>query len=399
LYTEPVEDDVDADLPEVADWKKARLALPGVEVGESLHVALVLAPDLERAIRRRKETDRRTDLLNEQAAPRWQREWDRYDDLMAARAAKPRGGRQPKQPPAQLVVRKPQLPVTARTEELFATGIAMVLGYAQDHGLQIGPNRWPAFIRRGREQTGYRRSAENQPHQRNVPNIGSLVDLADAIAQLGPIDKRTGKPIGDRFRALILLHLMGLRPSEMDALDPGDFTPATRSLHIAPSAASVHRLATEDGSTISIRDGVKGKELGSARRIDGMPAYIADAVIEHRERGYSSDTRLFTGPEGEHLRWGNVIPVYWRPAVDQVFGHAHAPILREMPRRWLRKAAVTWMLRIRDAGRARRQDHRPPRITLYTHYTRVVADSDIAPRTWSGWDAAWDWASREHHVS
>lgn len=398
VYTAPVVDDVDADLPEVAAWMRARLALPGVEVGGSLHVALVLAPDLERAIRERRETDRRVDLLNEQAVAKWQREWDRYDDLMTARATKPRGGKPPKQPAPAPVIRVPQLPVSARTEELFATGIAMILGYAERRGLLIGPNPWPAFIHSGQEQTGYRRAEHVRPHQRNVPRVGAVVDLADAISELGPIDKRTGKPTGHRFRAMILLLLMGPRPSEVEALDPDDFDPAKRSVHIARSAAQVPTAASDTGASISVRDGLKAQALGSTRGIWGMPAYIADALVEHIELGYASDTRLFTGPEGGPLRWNNHIPVYWQPAVTQVFGSSKEKILREMPRRWLRKAAVTWMLR---SGMPVEQvvkitGHKV--MTLYTHYAGVVGDDDITRHTWTGWDDAWHWAAQEHDV-
>lgn len=48
VYTEPYEDDVDADQPGVAARMHTRLALIGVEVGGSVHIALLLGPDLAR---------------------------------------------------------------------------------------------------------------------------------------------------------------------------------------------------------------------------------------------------------------------------------------------------------------------------------------------------------------
>ena len=58
VYNEPEV----TDLPEVAAWKRARLDLDGINEGDSLHLALLLAPDLEDALQLRRTTDRRTDL-------------------------------------------------------------------------------------------------------------------------------------------------------------------------------------------------------------------------------------------------------------------------------------------------------------------------------------------------
>lgn len=70
VYTEPFEDADEAsdDTDEVAAWKWARLTLPGVKLGGSLHVALILGPDLERAIATRRATNRRPRALNGLAA-------------------------------------------------------------------------------------------------------------------------------------------------------------------------------------------------------------------------------------------------------------------------------------------------------------------------------------------
>jgi integrase len=393
VNSEPVEDE----LAEVASWRRARLDLPGVEVGESMHVALLLGPDLERAIEIRRQTDRRTDLLNEQAVTRFLAEWDHYQKAVAARELKPCGGRPPKRPADEPVLREPELPVMPRTEELFATCLAMVLGYAEQNGLLVGPNPWPVFISRGQTRTGYRRSEHVRPHQRNVPPVGVVVDIADHIATLGPINPATGKPTGDRYRAMVLTALLGPRPSELDALDPDDFTAGpTPTLLVARSASTVHKLASADGSSLSIREGLKHRELGESRTLD-MPGYIADAISEHIAAGYAANGRLFTSPQGQPLRWGNTIDTYWRPAVTHVLGASSSPLLRDMPRRWLRKAAITWMIRaglgVEQIAALTGHDV----MTLYTHYAGIVAGHD-ARHTWTGWGDAWAWAVQEHDV-
>jgi hypothetical protein len=396
VYTEPYEDDVDADLPEVAAWMRARLALPGVEVGGSVHIALLLGPDLARAIEHRRYTDRRTELLNEQARKRHHDAWTRYEQAIARREQKTMGGHPPKRPD-ELVLRAPQVPVAARTEELFATGLGMVLGYAEQHGLLAGPNPWKAFTRRGATSTGYRRSEHLLPHQRNVPPVGAILDIADALAGLGPIDPATGRHVGHRFRAPILVGLLGPRPSEIDALGRGDYVPGERPrLLVAKSASTVNKLASQNGETFEIRDRLKKRTPGDARVLD-MPRVIADAIDEHIACGYATDEHLFTGVEGGPLRWGNVVPTYWRYAVQKVLGRSGEAILRDMPRKWIRKSAVTWMLR---SGLAVEQvaeltGHDP--VQLFHHYAGFVAGYPDR-HTWTGWDDAWTWASQEHHV-
>ncbi|MFF1530292.1 hypothetical protein [Cellulomonas sp. NPDC058312] len=398
VYAEPVVDDVDADLPEVAAWMRARLELPGVEVGGSVHVALLLTPDLTRAIEVRRSTDRRLELLNEQRMAKWEAARGRWEAAVAQQAAGVRRGRMPTKPDDPLLRDVTVVVCSPRTEELFANALGMVLGFAEQHGLLAGPNPWRRFSAVGSSLTGYRRSELVRPHQRNVPPVGTVVDLADAIAELGPVDPRTGRPTGDRFRALVLASLLGPRPSEMDALAADDFRPGPDpTLHVAKSAASVHRLASEDGTSISVRDGLKHRPLGSARVV-GMPQVVADALEEHIALEYASDRHLFTSPEGGVLRWGNQIVPYWRPAVERVLGRSSSDLLRDMPRKWLRKAAVTWMLRsglsVEHVAELTGHDV----VTLYRHYSGVVGDLR-SRQVWSGWDDAWAWAVREHGVN
>lgn len=408
VYGEPIDDDdEDPDDPaEVAAWKQARLELPGVQVGASLHVALILAPDLEHAIRVRRRTNRRITLLNLQAARRYEGAWDRFHEAERQRAAGVRRGRMPHRPPAELVLRPQPAECEARTEELFATVIGMILTYSAQAGLLVGPNPWHAFASVGPTRTGYRRSSTLRPHQRNVPSVGAVVDLADAVARLGPRDPRTGRPSGERFRALVLAHLSAARSSEIDALRPGDFRDGPRpQLLFARSLVLKHRLAPDDAdprlvdpepTTVQITNHLKGRLTGEVRQVD-LATPVAEALRAHLDAGYASNGLLFTAPEGGVVRWGNLVETYWYPAVQQVFGHSTEAVLRELRRSWLRKAAVTWMLRagLRPDEVATISGHDV--VVLYRHYAAVV-DGTSGHHTFTTWDNAWAWAEREHDV-
>src|SRR5690606_33440623 len=146
--------------------------LDGVEEGASLHVALILTPDLEDALAARRTTDRRTDLLNLQARVRWEKQWARYTDALAARAAGTRrGGRMPAEPPTTLELRSPK-PISAATEKLFMQLVRAVLDYAERNGLLAGPNPWAAFAADGSSR---RRPRPLKVHQRHVPTTGAVV--------------------------------------------------------------------------------------------------------------------------------------------------------------------------------------------------------------------------------
>jgi integrase len=408
VYAPPIldDDEDEDDNLDIAEWKSARLALPGVQLGASIHVKLLLAPDLELAVRERRRTDRRIDRLNEQARTRFYEAWDRYEAAQAARAAGTRGGgRMPNKPDHTVMWRQPPEQCSARTEELFATGLGMVLNYAEHAGLLVGPNPWRAFSSVGPTKTGYRRSSALRPHQRNVPSIGQVVDIADAIAQLGPVDPRTGRPTGERFRALILTSPTGARDSEIDALQVPDFRPGarpqlvfSRNLTLTHSAAPRREGASDLAalSTVHLSDRLKDRPPGEVRIVD-LSTFQADAIATHIEAGYASEDSLFTGPEGGFIRWGNLVDVYWYPAVAKVLGHSSQTVLRELRRSWLRKAAVTWMLRAgqRPDQVAAITGHKPE--VMYRHYVGVVGDT-ASHHPWQGWDAAWDWAVQEHDV-
>lgn len=390
VYREPWEDD----SPEVAEWKRARLNLPGVEEGASLHVSLILSPDLTDAIMLRRTTDRRVALLNTQARARHEAQWARYLGAQAAKSAGSwRGGRLPMRPPDELTLRPQPEKVSARTEELFATAVGCILRAAEGAGLLIGPNPWKAFAPSGRPNVGYRRPRPLQVHERNVTPMGVVDDLADDISRRGPLDPRTGKPTGERFRALVLASCAAGRPSEYTGMRPGDYIPGEEPSLLFAQPASLVAPAANEGSGLYVADSLKDRDPGEVRRV-GLPRYVADALDAHVEAGYASDDHLFTGPRGGVLRWGNLVETYWRPAVERVCGHSSERILRELEWRWLRKGAITWMLRsgmpITDV--AELAGHSPA--VMFDHYAGVVASSRGAHQ-WTSWDDAWAWAVTE----
>ena len=392
VYRAPFEDDT----PEVAAWKRARLALPGVEEDASLHVALLLVPDLAEAIWARRTTDRRVAQLNVQALVRHQKDWARYlAAVQDQQAGHRRGGTLPQRPGDQVVLHQAPDTVSARTEELFATALGATLGTAERAGLLYGPSPWHAFAPKGRPNLGYRRPRPLAIHQRNVLPIGRLVDLADVIGTLGPLDRRTGRPTGDRFRALVLAFCAGGRPSEYAGLHPDRYLPGPDpviAFHRSGEPASPS--ATDDGTGFHLTDRLKGRDPGTQRPV-GIPRYVADALDAHIARGYAVDGRLFTAPEGGPLRYGNLTDTYWRPAVARVCGTSSEKVLQDLEFRWLRKGAITWMLRsgMSIIEVAELTGHSPA--VLLQHYAGIVGDRHDTPRLWTGWDAAWDWAAQE----
>lgn len=137
-YREPYGDDP----PEVAAWKRARLALDRVEEDTSMHVMLLLVPDMRDAINIRRYTDRRIERLHEFASVRYEREYDRWRAALKAKQEGTwRGGRLPQRPVwrGRPVDDKP---VEARTEELFAQCLGRVLRVAESNGMLVGPNPW-----------------------------------------------------------------------------------------------------------------------------------------------------------------------------------------------------------------------------------------------------------------
>jgi len=382
-----------SDDDNTAAWKQARLAIPGVEVGDSLHVALILPPDLDEAIDIRRHTDRRAALLNEQAEARWSAAWDRYLKAVADKQAGTRRGRMPNRPPDAPKRYEPKSQVEARTEELFAGTIGMLLRTAERQGLLLGPNPWDSFA-----EDGFRRPETMVISQRVVPTIGAVIQLADAIAAIGPIDRRTGLPVGDRFRALVLTAAATYpRTYELWGLRPQRYQPGTApTITYGESAGPVNTASSADGSGWDHRDSTKDRAPG-AGRVQPLPRMVADALDQHIARGYASPQYLFTAPEGGPVRWGNVVQQYWRPAVQQVFGASAEPVLRHMALKWLRKAGITWQLRAgRSVGQVAECAGHAPAV-LHANYAGVVDHHDDT-HLWRGLEDAWAWAAAETDI-
>lgn len=166
------------------------------------------------------------------------------------------------------------------------------------------------------------------------------------------------------------------RPTEHAALRPGDHVPGpVPCLIFSASAGPANTASTLDGASFGRHDRLKGRNPGDVRRVP-IPRYVADALDAHLAAGYASGEYLFTSPEGGPLRWGNVADTYGKPAVQQVLGRSSEPLLRDLELRWLRKAAITWLLRsgmtIPDV--AHLAGHHPT--VLLDHYAGVVAGHD-----------------------
>ncbi|RHA43783.1 site-specific integrase [Cellulomonas rhizosphaerae] len=390
VYREPAA----SDTPEVTAWKRARLEIEGVELGASMHVALILVPDLADAIKVRRESNRRVDLLNAQAVAKFDEAWARYYNAVEAKKNKTwRGGRLPKMPPEVLKVYDPDTGVQARTEEAFAGALAAVLRQAANTGRLLAPNPWPAFAGSGGKRTGYRRPVVADVHQRQVPTIGQIVDLADAIRTTGPIDHSRNRHMGDRYAAYVLARTAGGRTSEYAGLHPSDFHRAAPELEFRRSVTFPTAEANAVDSSVHIANMLKGRPPGETRRV-GLPTAVADAIAVHLEAGYHSDEFLFTGATGGVLRPGGSFLRCWNEAVARVFGESAEPSLKELGPRTLRKSAVTWLIR---AGKsvteaAELTGHKPE--ILLKHYAGVSGNRR-AIHPWTGWDDAWAWASLE----
>jgi integrase len=384
------------DGPEVTAWKNARLALPGVQVGGSLHVALILTPDLKDALHARRTSDRGVDLRNAQRKATFVKAWTRYTDAVAAKAAGTwRGGRLPARPPEQVEVEQVGK-IAAETERKFLQMVRAVLDYAWRNGLADGPNPWEAFAA---DKANRRRPTTLHISQRHVPTIARVIQIAETIATIGRIDRRTGKPTGARFRALVLTAVASCaRPSELWALPPWAYQPgAVPHLVFTGSAGPANKGSTRDGRSWSERPVLKGRQPGEERTV-ALPRFVADAIEAHLAAGYASGTHLFTSPKGKPVRWANLTGTYWHPAVTAVLGGSREQVLRQMPLRWLRKAGITWLLRsgLDVITVAELAGHDPA--ILLAHYAGVVNAVHTTPearREWRDVDAAWAWAAVE----
>jgi hypothetical protein len=283
--------------------------------------------------------------------------------------------------------------MSARTEELFAGTIGMLLRAAERQGRLLGPNPWDSFA-----EDGFRRPETMVISKRVVPAIGAVIQLADAIAKIGPIDRSTGLPVGDRFRALVLTAAATYpRTYEMWGVRPQRYMPgAAPTIEYGESAGPVNTASTADGSSWERRPSTKRRRRGDGR-VQRLPRMVADALDQHIARGYASPEYLFTAPEGGPVRWGNVVDEYWRPAVEQVFGASTEPLLRAMPLNWLRKAGITWQLRSgRSVGQVAESAGHDPAV-MHANYAGVVDNHDDT-HLWRGIEDAWAWAAAETDI-
>lgn len=397
VYREPYEDDP----ADVAAFKDARLLLPGVEEDDSLHVVLVHPVDLSDALLVRRTTDLRIRRLNEQAIARWERQWASYLAAVQARAdGSRRGGRMPARPADEPVLRPGPEQVDPRTEEAFAKVLAALFNHAERAGALVGPNPMRVLAPVGQPHLAYRRPVPLTITERNVAPIGRIVDLADAISACGPHNQSTGRPQGHRFRALVLAATAGPRPSELAGMGPQQYLPDPEEPALlfgrAGVRASVGSAGEAGAPSFHVREKTKSGPPGHQRHV-GIAGVVAEALDRHIALGYPSPEFLFTMPGGGPLNLGNMTDTYWRPSVQRVFGGSREPRLRGMQFRWLRHAAVTWMIR---AGLT------APEVSVLTGHSAAVmlrhyAGLSSAHRDlhqWRGWDDAWAWASREHDI-
>ena len=180
---------------------------------------------------------------------------------------------------------------------------------------------------------------------RVVPSVDEVFDLADAISQLGPL-MTNGRYAGDRFTALILTSgTLGPRPGEQVAHKTEWIDWDGQSLRFEQSAGRVYD--PEEGIRGLQLNSLKHREEGDFREVP-MLADVADALRTHIERGYATPGRTWTGVGATAaLDWSNMKDVYWRPALEKVFGGSGKAQLVTMQPKMLRKAAITFWL---DSG-------------------------------------------------
>lgn len=385
------------DPVEIARHMRAVLAIPGVEVGAPMHIALVTAADLAYALEVRRTTDRRTQLLNAQAEARYAKATKTFEERQARYVAGLTRHR-PTPPAATRSLRAPQ-PVSERTYALFAETLGSLMVHAEQYALLVAANPWTTFkVPTYHSATTGSREAD----LRLTPPLGAIIDIAEHVATLGPLDRRTGRPTGERFKALILAGMTGARNSELDALAPGDFHPAdpdtgrkaylivSKSLTFAPTAAS------PTGASALISDRLKNRKPGQFRKVE-LPDALAEEIATHIARGYSSPERLFTGPRGGTVLWSNLVDTYWTPAVTAILGASSHEQLRTMPRKWLRKTAMAWMIREGlSVLHVTRMCGNTPDV-FDEHYLADVTNHH-SQRSWSGWDDAWEHGASERTV-
>lgn len=225
---------------------------------------------------------------------------------------------------------------------------------------------------------------------RQVPSPEEVVQVAEAIARRGPTSPATGRPRGDRLKAVVLLAgTSAPRPGEITGLRTADVFLDEEHPHIVvrqtlrwyPQADRA-RLGAD---TVPIGGGwasrpLKHRAPGITRKVPIHPLALP-AMREHLER-YAGPDLFFSRVLGDGpLDWGNVESAYWRPACREVFVEGRA-FLATMPPKTLRKAALTAMLAagINPYVVAAIAGHDPA--TLMSSYAGVIDQRDVL-RVWS----------------
>lgn len=282
-------------------------------VGASIDLADLVSDDLRSAVVRRRSINGRTAAVNERR-------------LAAAVAA------------GQHVIDIELTPERAApaTVRSFVITLGMIIKAAEASGhvvskpmtgvLDLAPKPTPSKV-----------------SARLVPTLDEVFDLADAIAQIGPL-MGDGRHDGERFRSLILAGgTLGPRPGELVGHRPEWLTTAGPGLvRFRETEAAVYD--TKDGSSGRRSKALKHRGEDDYRDVPVL-AEVFDAIQLHVERGYASDSRTWLSRTGRgHLDWGNMTDTYFRPALERVFaGTAKAALVAAAPG-ILRKTAITWWL-------------------------------------------------------
>lgn len=281
---------------------------PGTGAGESILLGDLVADDVRRALVRRRSVNGRTAAVNQRTMTKALTQ--NLTDISIA----------------------PETASDATVRAFYITLSLILRDAASSQHLSGDPLNGTAVFARAPKP--------GRVTDRLVPSLAEIFDLADAIAELGPIIG--GRPAGERYRSLILTAgTIGARPGELTAHRPewilfGD-----------PTRVRLHRSETplydtETGLRGRNEGPLKQRSLDEWREIPTIDE-VADALREHIERGYPGRDRTWTSPTGRgHLDWGNIRDDYWRPACSKVFAGTDKANLATMPPKTLRKAAITW---------------------------------------------------------
>lgn len=293
-----------------------RLTMSSAKVGNSISLAQLTSDDIKAALVARRGINGRTAAVNRRRIE--QASANAPDDTVVEMSM-------------GLEVASPA------TVRAFFITLGMIVASAKTSGQVLGNPMQGA-------ETFAPKARPKKMGQRLVPSRDELFDLADAIAQLGPM-MPDGRPRGDRFRSLILVGgTTGPRPGELVAHRPTwidwDIDPAQIRFH--KTEAAVYGSELEPGQRGRRERDLKHRDEDDFRVIP-MISDVRAALNEHIERGYSSFDRTWLSPTSRgHLDWGNIEEDYWRPALRAVFaGTAKQSLVSASPK-ILRKTAITW---------------------------------------------------------